>query len=406
MGVSPDGRNLPRGVTGYWAGRGTERRIHYRIRPEVNGVQKSESFDDLEDALDRLAVLRLEKRKGKPAKVESKTTLRQFVREEWLPNHAEVELDPNTLDSYMLAWQNWIRPFKIVKLPLASITTEEVRDEWAVKVKKKGIGDQTFLRCCAILSSIFRFAGESPRRTGVYVNPITNLRKPKRKTLKKRPHTYSPAVFEEVRWWLRNEQHPVRRDLGRRDALMVSLMAYAGLHPGEVLFLRRRHVREHVIDVPGAVSQGRQKRTKTNIERHAPLPDPLRDDLLEYMVALGPDDLLFPGADGKCWEESDYRNWRRRIWGKARKIAAERSGEKLISEDSPYSARHSYCGLQIRCGMGANLSQLARWMGTSVAVISETYENVIAEFADAKPRDITKEIRDARARVEARRRGP
>ena len=400
MGASADGRKLPKGVTGYWVGRGSERRIHFRIRPEVNGVQKSESFDNLDDALDRLAELRLEKRNGAPAKVKSKTTLRQFAREEWLPNHAEVELDPNTLSSYELAWQNWIRPYELVKLPLASITTEEVRDKWAIRAKKDGIGDQTFLRCCAILSSIFRFAAESPRRTGVYVNPLTNLRKPKRKKLKKRPHTYSPTVFEEMRWWLRNEQHPVRRDLGRRDALMISLMAYAGLRPGEVLFLRKRHIQGWVITVMGAVSDGREKRTKTEVERSVPIPAPLRADLDEYMADLDEDDLLFPAATGGCWDEDDYRNWRNRIWGEARKTAHERSGDELIVKDRPYSARHSYCALQIRCGMGANLSQLARWMGTSVAVISETYENIIMKYDGAEPLDIDKEIWAARDAVE------
>lgn len=279
MGASADGRKLPKGVTGYWVGRGSERRIHYRIRPEINGVQKSESFDDLEKALDRLAELRLERRGGRPATVKSKITLREFVRSEWLPNHAELELEHSTLASYKRAWGKWIRPYPIVSLPLASITAGEVRDEWAVRVKKKGIGDQTFLRCCAILSSVFSFAAESPRRTGVYVNPVTNLRKPKRKSIKKRPHTYAPNVFEEMRWWLRHEQHPVRGDLGRRDAMMISLMAYAGLRPGEVLFLRKWHVQGRSIDVLGAVSDGREKRTKTERERSVPIPAPLRADL-------------------------------------------------------------------------------------------------------------------------------
>ena len=59
----------------------------------------------------------------------------------------------------------------------------------------------------------------------------------------------------------------LRARLTQRDAVLVSVLAYAGLRPGEALALRWRHIGERTIRVEGAVSFGEITTTKTNKTR-------------------------------------------------------------------------------------------------------------------------------------------
>jgi integrase len=56
----------------------------------------------------------------------------------------------------------------------------------------------------------------------------------------------------------------MRAQLGQRDALLLSLMGYQGLRPGEALALRDDSVRERTLLVDRAVSFGEEKATKTD----------------------------------------------------------------------------------------------------------------------------------------------
>jgi hypothetical protein len=105
----------------------------------------------------------------------------------------------------------------------------------------------------------------------------------------------------------------LRAQVPLRDAVLVSVLAYAGLRPGEALALCWRHIGERTITVEGSVSFGELKETKTNSSRTVRLLAPLARDLAEWRMAqgrFGNDELLFPRADGKPWTRDDWNNWR------------------------------------------------------------------------------------------------
>lgn len=59
----------------------------------------------------------------------------------------------------------------------------------------------------------------------------------------------------------------------------MSVLAYAGLRPGEALALAWRNVRERTILVDRAIALGTEKGTKTNAARTVRLLAPLAKDL-------------------------------------------------------------------------------------------------------------------------------
>jgi integrase len=74
----------------------------------------------------------------------------------------------------------------------------------------------------------------------------------------------------------------------RRDALIVSLLAYAGLRPGELRALRLGDVRDKTIFVQRAANpDGSIKGTKNERHRAVRLLSPLAQDLREYGLASG-----------------------------------------------------------------------------------------------------------------------
>ena len=54
---------------------------------------------------------------------------------------------------------------------------------------------------------------------------------------------------------------------GPRDATLISVLAYAGLRPGEALALQWRDVREQTILIERALSLGQEDDTKTDAHR-------------------------------------------------------------------------------------------------------------------------------------------
>jgi hypothetical protein len=68
----------------------------------------------------------------------------------------------------------------------------------------------------------------------------------------------------------------VRRELVKpRDQVLVSLAAYAGLHPGESLGFCWGDIGERTIFVEGAISDGRGKRMETRATRSVRMVRPL-----------------------------------------------------------------------------------------------------------------------------------
>jgi integrase len=189
----------------------------------------------------------------------------------------------------------------------------------------------------------------------------------------------APATVERIRALL---------DAGR--AAIVSVLAYAGLRPGE---LRWSDVRDRTLLVQrGADPDGKAKTTKTRAVRTLRLLAPLAADLKEWRMASGrpsDDALVFPSADGDPWTKDEWDVFRRRAWS----TACRRAG--LTSVPRPYDLRHSFPSLLLAEGRRSITSPAQ--LGHSPALTLSTYGHLIAEYTDACPIDAEQEITKARA---------
>ena len=151
----------------------------------------------------------------------------------------------------------------------------------------------------------------------------------------------------------------MRAGLRPRDAVLVSVLAYAGLRPGEALGMRWGDVRERTILVERAVSLGEFRTTKTGQTRAVRMLSPVAQDLAEWRLRCGrPGDkvLLFPRDDGAPWTTHDWANWRRRTFGTALAGAG-------VEHARPYDLRHSFASLLL--AEGRTIHYVAKQLDTN-----------------------------------------
>jgi site-specific recombinase XerD len=100
-----------------------------------------------------------------------------------------------------------------------------------------------------------------------------------------------------------------------------------------------------------------------------------------------PKALVFPGPNGDVWNDTSYRNWRRRVFAPA----AEAGG---LDASRPYYLRHLFCSLLL--AEGASVVEVARQAGHSPAMTLSTYGHVIEELEGGERRSAEAVIRAAR----------
>src|SRR5437868_12703651 len=102
------------------------------------------------------------------------------------------------------------------------------------------------------------------------------------------------------------------------DAVLLCVLAYAGLRPSEALALTFGDVGERTLLVERSLGpDGLLKRTKTGQIRSVRLLAPLREDLVAWRRDKPATELLFPTHRGTAWDEDDWRNWRDRVYAPA-----------------------------------------------------------------------------------------
>ena len=189
-----------------------------------------------------------------------------------------------------------------------------------------------------MLGAILQRAVEAERIAANPTRLVRRARRPRRQEV--RP--LSPATIEAI-----------RASLGPRDATLVSVLAYAGLRPGEALALRWADVRERTLLVERALSQGREEDTKTRRHRTVRLLAPLKADLARWRLAASRSSeatLVFPGHDGEAWSEAAYQSWRRRAFARAARAAG-------VDDATPYALRHSFASLLLHEGVASSTSR-------------------------------------------------
>jgi integrase len=211
-------------------------------------------------------------------------------------------------------------------------------------------------------------------------NPVKPIRK--RAVFRKRAvRPLMPEVVERLRRALPTG----------RDAALVSVLAYAGLRPGEVLALRWGDIGERTILVERAVSYGELKSTKTRATRSVRIVAPLKTELAELRMRHGrphDDQLVFPAHDGRPWHDDDWKNWRRRVFDRA----VDKAG---LGHVRPYDLRHSFVSLLI--AEGRSIVDVARQAGHSATMALDTYGHVFDELEGTERISAEDAIREARA---------
>lgn len=353
----------------------------YRVRwkDPVTGKRLVETFDNPQDALDFKAHLRLAARRGVLDELDmGRETLTEFGAV-WQERYATHNLSRPTRKTYASIWNTHLLP-RVGHLELRRITPAVV-DRLKTDLQQDGVGAPTIRKALSLLQAMLREAVAWDR---LRVNPVMQIRKPKAPR-KLAVVALSPAQVETLRDHLPSH----------RDRTLVSVLAYAGCRPEDVLALEVRHVGKATLlveqkNVDGEIIAG-QKTDRG--ARSIDLLSPLRQDLAEYLLATGrraPKALLFPRPDGKPWRETDYRNWRRRVFQPAVRAAG-------LDITRPYDLRHSFASLLILEGR-LSLAEIAEQLGNSVATLSAVYSHVIADMRGQERITADVAIQHARAR--------
>ena len=187
----------------------------------------------------------------------SKETLDEYAVE-WLrvvvvPNRAKA-----TADAYATLYDAHISP-ALGGVRLRDLTPEAV-NRFASELRGK-TGDASTRKTLVILSAILERAVEWRR---ISTNPAARFRSRARsgsgtsgRTPRRPSRRSGRACFAKGR---------------KRDALLVSVLAYAGPRPGEALGLRWGDLRGSVLLIERAVAFGDEKDTKTGGARSVTLP--------------------------------------------------------------------------------------------------------------------------------------
>ena len=278
---------------------------------------------------------------------------------------------------YGRVWEKHLRP-RIGALPLRQLTTPTLT-RLRAELSRDGVGDATVLKAFTMLQSVLSHAIVEGHLDH---NPARAVRKPRQRRERK-IDPLPPEIIERIR-----ADFIDRGD--RASALVVCLIGYAGLRTlSEIGDLELRDVGTKAMRVNAR---------KTSRLRTVDILEPLQADLRAWIETLGtvpPTFPVIPRTDGRHLVETDWRNWRRRIF----RPAARRAG---LETSRPYDLRHSFVSLLI--WEGRSVAEVAEQAGHSVETCSRDYVHVFKEYDAAGRVTAAEQILRARAGVAAERR--
>lgn len=338
--------------------------VVWRVRWREGGRERSRVIGRKRDAEAFDAEIRRRRRTGELAVLDAgKQTLAEFA-EEWWRLHAMPNLSNRTRATYASLWDLHVLP-RLGAFALRELTPE-IAQRFAADLAKAQVGPAASRKTLSLLGAVLQRAVEWGKITS---NPVRLVRKPPGRPARSvRP--LAPATVEAL-----------RARLGPRDATLVSVLAYAGLRPGEALALAWKDVGERTLLVHAP---------KTNRPRSVRLLRPLKADLAEWRLASGRPGgsaPVFPRRDGRAFTDEDWRNWRQRVFAPAARALGFEGAR-------PYDLRHSFVSLLIH--EGASVVEVARQAGHAPTMTLSTYAHVIDELDGAERVSAEVHIRQAR----------
>jgi integrase len=354
--------------------------VVWRVRWREGGHNRAKVLGRKRDAEAFDADIRRRKRAGELVEsAGAQMTLTELALE-WMHVYGAPNLARSTLESYAITWDRHVLP-RIGDLRLRELTPQ-VLERFRGELAAAGVGLPTQRRVLVIVQGILQRAVEWGY---IPTNPARVVRKPAgRRRHVVRP--MAPAVVEQVRSHLL-----ARGDM--RSATLVSVLAYAGVRPGEALALTFGDVRQRTILVERSVSLGEVKETKTGRLRSVRLLPPLADDLTAWRTACSSpsdDALIFATAEGGPWTQHGWRNWARNHF----RPAAAAAG---VEGARAYDLRHSFCSLLLY--EGRTIVEVARQAGHAPSMSLDTYQHVMDELDGAERVPAEEQIRRARANL-------
>ena len=183
----------------------------------------------------------------------------------------------------------------------------------------------------------------------------------------------------------------MRTAFGARDGTLISVLAYAGLRPGEALDLRWGDVRDQTLLIQRAISLGEESKSRQH--RTVRLLAPLAADLRSWRMAagrLGDSELVFPGKEGQPWTQAAHQSWRRRAFNRATQAAG-------LAHARPYDLRHSFASLLLH--EGRSVIYVARQLGHDARLTLSRYGHVMDELEDTRGIDAEAAIANTRVAI-------
>ena len=294
---------------------------------------------------------------------------------DWLERRSQ-DLSRRTESDYAILLDRYLDP-AFGDAPLKAITVASV-ESFRDGALKRGVGRRQLQLALGVLSQILTRA---QARGEIQSNPVALVKGP-RQTPRQEVRPLPPETVEAIRGWLLANR-------AYRDAVLVSVLAYAGLRPGEALALHWHHIQGAELRVEGAASLGDLGPTKTGHARTVDLLPSLRQDLAEFELAQGrPSGLIFRGVKRDLWTQTMWQNWWRKSWVPAVK------GLRVLPRPRPYDLRHSFASLLI--AQGFNVFEVADQLGNGPDVIRKTYGHVFKEFKAGERVPAEERIRAAR----------
>ncbi len=290
----------------------------------------------------------------------AKTTFAEW-HARWWPTMQDRA--PNTISLYKTVLSNHVLP-QLGPRRLGSLQPIDL-EEWLSGLRRSGLGPST-VRAARTLASMI--LGSAVKSNVIRSNPAAGLRLARPASTKQQALTAAQVEH------LTAAIDPFWRPL-------VSLLAYAGLRPGEAAALRRRHLDDlgNLLVEAGAVEvRGRwyEGDTKTHKARVVPLTGSVLTELRAHMkdfVGFEPEAPIFCTPGGSRLRLSNFRP----IFERARDAAG------LPGWATPYSLRHTAASLMAQAGVPA--TSAAALLGHDPAIFVRTYAHLYPDDLRAPP---------------------
>jgi integrase len=266
----------------------------------------------------------------------------------------------------------WVVPY-LGAVPLRELGSGRIAD-YRAEILAAGCTPKQANKAMQALSAAL---GAAVRYDLLPANPCARVRRLRAQTETPRPRAITPARVEALRAAMSQD----------RDRLLVSILFYCGLRPGEALALRWGDVNERTVTVDRAFVAGELKSTKTHRRRAVALIPTLAAELAASRPnGTTDDDLVVPNLTGGFL---DLNNWRARVWSPAVKAAG-------LGRLVPYDGRHTFASLLIH--EGRSVLEVAAQLGhESASTTLRHYAHLVEETRDGERLPMADAIAAARS---------